>query len=310
MTQNNLLDTVIIGAGLAGYGAALYAGRFKMNSVILSRDTGGTINWAHIVDNYPGIPNIEGIDLADKIKEHALKFGAELKLEEVENLQKEDNYFKVKTDKSEYLTKTIIIATGRERKKLGIPGEEEFQGNGVHTCAVCDAFLYKGKTVGVVGGSDSAAKEALVLAEHAKKVYIIYRKDKIRAEPTLYEKVMETSNIEIINNTNIIQAKGDGRLSHVILDNQYNGSEELPLDGLFIDVGYVPLTELARTIGVEENENGEIIVDKMNCTNVRGVFAAGDVTDIEFKQAITAVAQGSKAAYMAFKYVNTNTKPS
>ncbi|MFW6013698.1 MAG: NAD(P)/FAD-dependent oxidoreductase [Nanoarchaeota archaeon] len=307
MAENTLFDTVIVGGGLAGYGAALYAGRFKMKSVILSKDTGGTINWAHVVDNYPGIPNIEGIDLADKIKEHALKFGTGLKLEEVENLKKEGENFRIKTNKAEYLTRTVIIVTGRERKKLGIPGEEELHGNGVHTCAICDAFLYKGKNVAVVGGSDSAAKEALVLSEHAKKVYIIYRREKIRAEPTLYEMVTKTENIEIINNTNVTQAKGEGRLSHVILDNPYNGSNELPLDGLFIDVGYVPLNELARTIGVKENPKGEIVVDKMNRTNVDGVFAAGDVTDIEFKQAITSVAEGAKAAYMAFNHLNTKS---
>lgn len=307
MTENNILDTIIVGAGLSGYGAALYAGRFKMNSVIISKDMGGTINWAHVVDNYPGIPNIEGIDLADKIKEHALKFGTQLKLEEVEYLQKEDDYFKVRTDKTEYLTNTVIIATGRQRKKLGIPGEEELHGNGVHTCAICDGYLYKGKTVAVVGGSDSAAKEALVLAEHAEKVYIIYRREKIRAEPLLYDKVLEAENIEIINNTNVIEAKGEDKLTHVILDNPYQGSKELSLDGLFIDVGYTPLTELARTIGVEENEKGEIVVDKMNQTNIKGVFAAGDVTDIEFKQAVTAVSQGAKAAYMAFKHVNTKS---
>ncbi len=307
MTGENTYDLIIVGAGVTGYGSALYAGRFKMKSLVLSKDTGGIINWASHVDNYPGIPDVTGMDLADKIKDHAFRFGSELRLEEVENLERSSDWFKVTTSRGEYFAKSIIIATGSERRKLGIPGETELNGNGVHSCAICDGYLYNGKTVAVVGGSDSAAKEALVLAEHAEKVFIIYRKEKIRAEPIIYDRVMAADNIEIINNTNVVEAKGDKKLDRVVLDKPYDGKNELPLDGLFIEVGHTPLSQLSRTIGVELNEKGEIVTDKMSCTNVEGVYAAGDVTDMEFKQAITGVAQGVTAAYMAFKHIKSKS---
>lgn len=305
MTDNKY-DIIVIGTGVSGYGAALYSGRFRMKTLVIGKETGGVINWANDVDNYPGIPSMSGIDLADKVKDHAFKFGAELKLEEVNNIEKQDDSFKVATDKNEYFSKTIVIATGSERKKLGIPGEKEFEGNGIHSCAICDAYIYKGKTVAVVGGSDSAAKEALVLAESASKVYMIYRGEQIRAEPINYDKVMERENIEIINNTNVLEIMGSEKLEKVLLDNPYNNNNELALDGLFIEVGHTPLSQLAKKIGVDLNDRDEIITDKMSRTNVKGVFAAGDVTDIEFKQAITGVAQGVTAAYMAFKHIKSS----
>lgn len=300
-------DIAILGAGVSGYGAALYAGRFKLKTVVIGKDTGGVINWASDVDNYPGLQQMSGIDLADKIKGHAFKFGGELKLEEVENVEKTSEGFKITTEKNEFEATSIVIATGTERKSLGIPGEKELEGNGIHSCAICDGYLYQGKPIAVIGGSDSAAKEALVLSEYASKVYIIYRRDELRAEPINYDKIMQSNNIEIITNTNVLEAKGEDKLQSVVLDNPYNGDTVLPLEGLFIEVGKTPLSELAKTIGVETNEKGEIITDKMSQTNVDGVFAAGDVTDIEFKQAITGVAQGVTAAYMAFKHVKSKS---
>ncbi|MGM5482811.1 MAG: NAD(P)/FAD-dependent oxidoreductase [Nanobdellota archaeon] len=300
-------DLLVIGAGVSGYGASLYAGRFKLNTLVIGKDTGGVINWASDVDNYPGVPEVSGIDLADKIKDHAFKFGAELKQESVENLEAIDGLYKVTTEKDVYYAKCLIIATGSERKRLGIPGEKKLEGNGVHSCAICDGFLYKNKEVAVVGGSDSAVKEALVLSEYASKVYVIYRGEQIRAEPIIYEKALNTSNIEFILNTNVKELKGSSRLESALLDNKYKDNDELKLDGLFIEVGHSPLSQLARKIGVDLNDKGEIITDKMSRTNVDGVFAAGDVTDIDFKQAITGVAQGVTAAYMAFKLVRTKS---
>lgn len=300
--HEKVYDCLIVGAGVSGYGAALYCARFRMDTIVLSKDFGGVINWANHVGNYPGIPDITGLDLADRIKNHALSYGAVLKLEEVENLDKLDGNFKITTTKGVYLSKSLIVATGSEKRRLGIPGEKELEGNGVHSCAICDGFLYKGKKVGVVGGSDSAAKEALVLAEYAEKVYILYRKERIRAEPIIYEKILRADNIEIINNTNVVEVKGNKKLETVVLDKPYEGMNELLLDGLFIEVGHTPLSQLVRTVGVELNEKGEIITDKMSRTNIDGIFAAGDVTDTEFKQAITGVSQGVTAAYMAFKY--------
>ncbi|MFW5991306.1 MAG: NAD(P)/FAD-dependent oxidoreductase [Candidatus Nanoarchaeia archaeon] len=298
-------DIAIIGAGPTGYGAALYAGRFKLKTLLIGKETGGALNWTGEVDNYPGLPEMQGIDLADKIKEHALKFGAELKLEEVENIERKEG-FEITTNKAKYSAKSLVIATGTERKKLGIPGEEQFEGNGIHSCAICDGYLYNDKEVAVIGGSDAAVKEAIVLAQNARKVYIIYRRENLRAEPVYLDKIEGIDNIEVITKTQVKEAQGTDKLEYVVLDNPYKGSNKLPIQGLFIEIGHTPLTELAKKIGVELNDKGEIIIDRNSRTNVKGVFAAGDVTDTEFKQAITGVAQGVTGAYMAFKYIKSS----
>lgn len=296
-------DLVIIGAGLSGLGAALYAGRFRLNTLVIGKDTGGVINTASKVDNYPGLPEIDGMELGDKVKDHAMKFGANLKLEIVKEVCKKDDIFEITTNKDIYLATTVIIATGSTPRKLGIPGEEEFWGNGVHTCAMCDGYIYNDKTVAVVGGSDSAAKEALILAETAKKVYIIYRREKIRAEPITTEAVKAKDNIEIIYNTNVTEAKGEEVLNSLVLDKEYNNSNELKVNGMFVEIGHVPLTDMVQKIDLEMTDRKEIIVNTMAETNVPGVFGAGDVTSFPFKQAITGVAQGVTAAWSAFNYI-------
>lgn len=305
-TKNEIYDIIIIGGGVSGFGAALYSGRFKMRSLVLSKDTGGVLNLANHVDNYPGVPGIAGIDLADKIKDHALKFGAEIKLEEVFNIEKKKNIFIVSTIKNKYSAKSIVISTGAESKKLGVPGEKKFWGKGVHSCAMCDGYIYKGKTVGIIGGADTACKDALILADLADKVYIIYRKEIPRCEPILLEEIMHKDNIEIIPSTQVKEILGEDTVTHAILDKSHEGSHELMLDGLFIAIGHTPLSELSKKLGVHINERSEIIIDKMSRTNIEGIYAAGDVTDTPFKQAIVGVAQGVTAAYSAFLYIKKN----
>ncbi len=178
----------------------------------------------------------------------------------------------------------------------------------MHYCALCDGAIYKEKIVAVIGGSDSAAKDALVMTQWAKKVYMIYRRDKIRPEPVNYDRVMANKKIEIIYRTNVKEIKGDKFVNKVILDNPYNGSTEFPLDAVFVAIGHIALSELAVKLGVKVDEKGEIMIDRDAKTNIPGVYAAGDVTNIRFKQAITGVADGVQAAYSAYEYINEKKK--
>ena len=303
-------DFIILGAGVAGLAGGMYGARLGLKTLVLGASygsetpVGGVITTTNIVENYPGFIRLTGTELADKIREHAETYDlVTIKTEKANSLEKSDSEFIVKTDKGEYKCKAILFATGTKWRKLKVPGSVEFENKGIAYCALCDAPLFKGKVVAVVGGSDSAAKDALVLAEHASKVYIIYRGEKIRAEPPNMKRV-EESKIEVINNTNIVEIKGDKFVQSAVLDKEYNGSKELNLDGVFVAIGHIALSDLAKNVGVELNEKGEIKINhKTSETNIPGVFAAGDVSDKPFKQAITGVAEACTAAYSTFEYV-------
>ena len=193
-----------------------------------------------------------------------------------------------------------------KERELEVPGHDELKNRGVSYCALCDAPLYKDKVVAVVGGSDSAAKEALLLAKYCPKVYIIYRKQKIRPEPINEKRIEREPKIEVITETNVREILGQNKVTGVKLDKPYNGSDVLSLDGVFVAIGGIPYSGLARKLGVKVNEKEEIMIDRESRTNIDGVFAAGDVVDSEFKQAITGVSEGVHAAYQAYKYVNEN----
>lgn len=297
-------DTIIIGGGIAALGAAVYCGRFQLKTAVIAEKLGGTIMLTDDVSNYPGFDKITGMDLFEKVKKHAKEYDIDIIEKRVEKVKKGSGCFKISTNEKTYETKTIIIATGTQWRKLNVPGEKEFTNRGVHFCALCDGALYKDKILGVVGGSDSAAKEALLLTKYGKKVYIIYRKEKIRAEPINLKKVEADKKIEIINNTNVKEIKGDKFVKKVILDKPYKGSKEFKLDALFIEIGHIPISELAKQIGAKTNEKNEIIVDRDSKTNIKGVFACGDVVNSKFKQAITGVAEGVIAAYNVYQYIN------
>jgi len=309
-------DLIVVGAGITGMAATMYAARLELKTLCLGKSSsnempiGGIITTANVIENYPGFVHITGEELANKIREHALSYPlAEIKSEGVESVKKQKDLFLVKTSENEYRGKSILFATGTKWRKLECKGSKEFENKGISYCALCDAPLYKNRIVGLVGGSDSAAKEALILSEHAKKVYIIYRKEKIHPEPVNMKKIEEKKNIEIINNANILEVKGDKRVSAVVLDGKYNGSDELALDGIFIAIGHVAISELAEELGVALNEKEEIIINhKTSETNMAGVYAAGDVSDKQFKQAITGVAEGCTAAHSAFEYLRKNNK--
>ena len=307
----NKYDFVILGAGGTGLAAAMYGARLGLKTLVLGTTSGselpigGVITTTNYVENYPGFKKILGFQLAKNLEEHARAYDlVTIKNEKATKIKKSKKIFLVKTEKSEYEAKTILFATGTKWRKLEVPGSLEYENKGVNYCALCDAPLFKDKIVAVVGGSDSAGKDTLILAEHAKKVYIIYRGGQIHPEPITLKEIEKNKNIEIINNTNVVEAKGDKLLSSVILDKNYKNSKELELSGLFIAIGHLVLSDLAKPLGVKLTEKNEIMIDhKTSETNIPGIYAAGDVTDKQFKQLITGVADGCTAAYSAFKYI-------
>lgn len=300
-----LYDMIIIGAGCAGLGGAMYAGRLAMKVLVLGELRGGTITTTNIVENYPGFITLTGLELAAKLEAHAKAYpSVEIKDEKVKKIERtKDGGVAVTSDGGSYEAKTVLYATGTEWKKLGVPGEAQFANRGVHYCALCDGAFYKQKTVAVIGGSDSAAKDALVLTEWANKVYMIYRGDKIRPEPTNYDRVMANKKIEIIYQSNVKEIHGEKKVSGVALDKPYNGSNKLPLDAVFVAIGHLPLSQLAKEAGVDVDAKGYVKINRNSETNVPGFYAAGDVTDTRFKQAIVGVGEAVEAVYSAYLHL-------
>jgi thioredoxin reductase (NADPH) len=301
-----MYDIIIIGAGVSGFAGAMYAGRLNMKTLVLGEIPGGVIITTDTVENYPGFKKLTGQELADNIRNHAMEYDVDFVQEKVSKVTKKKDCISVEAAGKKYQGKTILFATGTKHRKLNIPGEKEFENKGVHVCALCDGFFFKDKVVAVIGGSDSAAKEALVLNQMAKKVYIIYRGDKIRPEPVNMERVNKAKKIEIINNTNVLEVKGDKMVTSIVLDKAFKGKKELKLSGIFTSIGLIPLSDLAKDLGVKLNKKKEIIINRNAETNIPGVYAAGDIGDTKFKQAITGVAEAVLGAYSAYEYVNTH----
>jgi len=316
LQENNYYDFLILGAGGSGLAAGMYAARLGLKTLILGQNkgselpVGGVITTTNIVENYPGFKQISGIELAKKLEEHTRSYNnVTIKQEEATEIEKKGNYFFVKTSKNEYRASSLLFATGTKWRKLPntIKGVEEFEGKGISYCALCDGPLFKDKDVAVVGGSDSAVKDALVLSEHARKVYIIYRGENIHPEPINLERVKNKNNIEVINRSNISEIKGDKTVNKIVLDKMYKGKDELEVQGVFVAIGHIVLSDLAKSLGVKLNDSDEIKINHMTSeTNVEGVFAAGDVTDKQFKQLITGVADGCTAAHSAYEYLTNN----
>ena len=292
-------DLIVLGGGPTAIGCAIYAARFAMDVLVIGKVFGGLIATTHVVENYPAITSISGAGLMEMFREHMQSLEIPYISDEIMSIEKENDHFILHSFFQKFKAYSICIATGSKRKKLGIPGEEDYAGRGVSYCATCDGPFYKDKEVCVIGGSDSAAKEALFLAQNTKKVYIIYRREEIRAEPINKKRVYENEKIEIINNTNIVEIKGENTVNSIIFDN----GKEFEIDGVFIEIGSIPNSDIARRVGVKTNDKGEIHINRKSETNVPGIFAAGDVADAPFKQAITGVSEGVIAAYSAFDYV-------
>lgn len=311
-----MYDLIIIGLGPAGMTASIYASRYKLKNLLIGEVLAGELSKGSRIENLPGFISVSGLEWGEKVKKQVEKLGAKVVIGRVGRIEKKDKEFKVYTETGEeYQAKTLIVATGSERRKLGIPGEKEYLGRGISYCTTCDAPFFRDKRVALIGGSDAAVSSAVHSAEYAKKVYIIYRRDKLRAEPIWLEewkKIEKKGQGETIYNTNITEILGDGnKVKGVKLDNPYQGKDTLDLDGVFIEIGGVPGTSLLKPLGVNLTETGYVQVNDAMETNLPGLYAAGDITDksIVLVQAITAMAQGAIAAASAYKYLKGEKAP-
>ncbi|MEM4330545.1 MAG: thioredoxin-disulfide reductase [Candidatus Pacearchaeota archaeon] len=298
--EKEIYDVIILGGGPAGLAAAIYSSRYELKTLLISKDFGGTANLAPEIENWPGFIG-SGLELMKKFKEQAEMFGAKLLEAEITAVSKSD-LFKVTTDKGVFESYSLIICLGTEHRKLNIKGEKEFIGKGVSYCATCDGAFFRNKIVGVVGGANSAAVAALYLSKLAKKVYIFYRRDKMRCEPVLLTRLKEKENIEIVYNSIPLEIIGDKKVKKIKISVE-NVEKEIDVDGIFIEIGSVPSSKLVENLKIEMDCDGFIKTNKKMETNLEGVFAAGDITDGPFKQVITAASEGAIAAFSVHEYL-------
>lgn len=299
MNTEKAYPLAIIGAGPAGLSASIYASRYGVEHIVIGHLPGGQISETHEIDNYPGVDAAGGFEFAESLVAHARKYGAPIENRMVTKIAKEDDGFIVTLDGGAIVrSRTLLLATGTKRRVLGIDRESEFLGLGVSYCATCDGFFYRGRTVTVIGGNNSAAGAAVYLSNIAAKVYLVYRGEKLRAEEHILKSLRNNPKVEIILGTNVISLVGNETLEAVKLDRSFNGSDTLPTDGLFIEIGSDPNADFAHDLGVATDEGGFIRVGSDMSTNVPGVFAAGDITDgsDKFRQVVTAAAEGAIAA--------------
>lgn len=301
-------DMIVIGGGPAGYTAALYAARAGLSTLVLEKmSVGGQMAITDVIDNYPGFDEgIDGFTLGMKMQAGAQRFGAETEYGEVTAVKLDDKEKSIVTDAGELFARTVVIATGAGPRPLGVDGEEKLIGRGVHYCAHCDGRFYKDKTVVVVGGGNSAAADALYLSRLAKKVYVVHRRDTLRATKIYHEPLMRTENVEFIWNSTILSFLADGKLSGVRILDRVSGEERtVEADGVFVSIGRTPETSLFKG-QLDLDEGGYIIADETTRTNADGVFAVGDVRTKALRQVVTAVADGAVAAHFAEEYLNEN----
>jgi thioredoxin reductase (NADPH) len=305
-----MFDVIIIGLGAAGYTAAIYSARYKLKTLIVGGEEGGMGNTAAEVGNWPGIIEIRGPDLMESFMKHAKSFEEVThKVARVEKIEKTKSGFTVHFQSGEKAEgKTVILATGSNKKHLGIPGENELSGKGVTYCATCDAFFYRHKTVAVIGGGDSAVEGAAIAAQVAKRVYLIHRRDSFKAEPYWVEKVKSKDNVTFVLQNSVKEVLGKERVSGVKLEKPFEGKDTIDLDGVFIEIGSTPATSLAEGVGAAIDEKGYLKVDASMATTVPGFFGAGDVTNASnyFAQFVTAAGEAAVAANSAFNYISTS----
>ena len=295
-------DCIIIGAGPAGMAASVYLARQKLNFIILSKDVGGQTLLSADVENYLGFHLIDGVHLVEKFKEHLNDYKIELRQGiSVNDVVKENNFI-VKTDDGDFEGKTVLIATGEKHRELNVPGEKEYYGKGLSYCATCDVPLFADKIIAVVGGGNSALDAALFALKYCPKVYIVNLNDKLTGDKGMLDNILNNSKVEVVNNAKTKEIIGDKFVNGVKLE--VNGQERiLDVNGVFVEIGLMPASGFINI--VEKDKWGEIIVDKRNQTNVPGIFAAGDVTDITEKQIIVAAGEGGKASLEIIKYLQS-----
>ena len=301
-------DVIIVGGGPAGYGAALYCARAGLSTLVLEKlFVGGQMAQTTQIDNYPGIPEgIDGVTLAMKMQEGAEKFGAQTVYDEVTALELQTSPKRLHTPGSVYEARSVILAIGADHRHLGLKNEEALIGKGVAYCAACDGMMYRGKTVAVVGGGNSAVADASLLSKLAKKVYLIHRRDSLRASRVYHEALEKTENLELVMNSAVRELVHGDRLTAVTVEDVNTGAlRTIELDGLFISIGREPQTALLRG-QVELDDRGYILADETTATSLPGVFAAGDVRSKQVRQIVTATADGATAAFMAEEYLLHN----
>ncbi len=295
---------IIVGAGPAGITAGVYAARKKLDFIVISLDIGGQAAWSGDVENYTGYQFISGPELAQKFQEHILKYGSLLKEnEEVVEVGKQGELFQVRTDRAVYRARSVIVASGKKSRQLGIPGEKEFKNRGLTYCATCDGPLFSGKSVAVVGGGNSALDAAMQMARIARRVYMVNINNSLSGDEIMRQKVESFGNVKIFNNAEVLSVSGEKFVSRIRIK-QPSGEGDIAVEGVFVEIGLIPNSSFVRD--AEKNGYGEIIVNARNETSVPGLFAAGDVTDVPEKQIIIAAGEGSKAALSAFRYLSVN----
>lgn len=303
-----MYDLIIIGGGPAGITAGVYAARKRLKTLILTQDIGGQMAWSSDVENYPGFSMISGADLVEKFENHIEQFRDVLELrltnKGVTEIDKNKTYFSVKTGEgiSEH-SRSVIIAGGRVPKSLGIKGEKEFLNRGVSYCAWCDGPIFKNKDIAIIGGGNSALDTAINIERSVKSIVMINPTSELTGDKILIDKVTNAQDIRVLNNTEIISINGDKFVNSITVKPvDKDKPEDLKLSGVFIEIGSIPATDYLKSL-LKLNDRGEIVVDKYNMSSVEGLYAAGDITDIEEKQIVTAAGEGAKAAIMASRYI-------
>lgn len=293
-----MFDTIVIGGGPAGMTAALYTSRREMKTTLISRDIGGQMINTSEIENYPGFDRISGIELGQKMLAGAQKFGAEIRFNAVNKITKIENGFEVETDAETLKTRSIVLAFGKSPRELNIPGEKEFKGKGVSYCATCDSAFYRGKTVAIAGGGNSAVEAAILTAKFATKVYIVNINESLAAEAVRISILKSLPNIEIINSDPIVEIVGSAKVEKIKL----KSGKELDTDGVIVEIGYIVDHSLIKDLVKCDNIN-QIIVNEFQETSHAGIFAAGDLTQTKYKQIVIAAGEGAKAALSCYNYL-------
>lgn len=301
-------DLIIIGAGPAGLGSSIYASRYKLDHLVIGEEIGGQVVEAWEIENYAGFDSISGKDLMDRFRKQTEDLGGKILQESVRKVERKEKGFVVHCDSGTHESRTLIFALGMKPRKMNVKGEDAFLGKGVSYCATCDAMFFRGKDVVVIGGGDSAITAAIHLGEFAKNVYLLYR-ESLTCEPSWVDEANKQSKLKMVCCTDIKEIKGEKAVSSIIYE-ENSQEKELAVQGVFIEVGTVPGVAIAKELGVETDQQGYIVVDQAQATNVDGVWAAGDVTtgSNKFRQIITAVAEGAVAAGSVYKDLKITKK--
>lgn len=307
MSKQSILDCIVVGSGPCGYTASIYLSRAGLNPLLITGESyGGQLMYTTDIENFPGFSSIKGEALMEQFHKQSEKFGTQFEIADVNNIKRVESYFEVETNNKKFLSRSIILCTGCKSKLLGLENEMTYFGNGISTCSTCDGFFYKNKDVIMVGGGDSAMEEAIFLTKFANKVFLIHRSKNFRASKIMLNRAKQNEKIEFITDTVVKNWVGtDEILSGAIIHNNITGEEkELKIDGSFIAIGHNPTSKFVQDL-VNTDDNGYVLIDENMMTNVPGIFAAGDLCDHKYRQAITSAADGCKAALDCEKWLSS-----